>query len=104
MYLNQIELLYAIPIGILISVLIATFYGKLSMPIGFIGVMAGIGIAWLLSPYIALIMNPLTNCIWYGYEWTLLTMFGLLHIISVFVIASESLYNLYLSGGIKTWA
>lgn len=101
---TSIEILYAIPIGILIAVLIGTFYGKLTLPIGFIGVVLGLVLAWLLAPYIALVMEPLTNSIWYGYEWTLLEIFGLTHIASVFTMAGVGLYNLYRSGGVTFWA
>ena len=103
-FATSIEILYVIPLGILIAVLIASFYGKLNLPIAFIGVISGILLAWLLAPYIALVMGPLTNTIWYGYDWTLLEAIGLLHIISVFSMAGVGLYNLWRSGGVKIWA
>lgn len=103
-FATTIEILYLIPIIFLIAVLIATIYGKLSLPIAFIAVIFGIILAWLLAPYTSLIMAPLANSIWYGYVWTWLEVFALLHIVSVFSMAGIGMYNLYLSGGIKIWA
>lgn len=101
---TSIEILYAIPIGILIAVLIASFYGKLTLPIAFVGVIFGIILAWLLAPYTSLVMGPLANTIWYGYKWTILEALGLLHLISVFFMASVGVYNLWRSDGVKIWA
>jgi hypothetical protein len=102
-FATSIEILYVIPLGIMIAVLIATLYGKLTIPIGIIGIALGIVMAWLLAPYTSLVMSPLANTLWYGYAWTLLEVFAVIHIFSVFWMAGIGVYNLYRSGGITAW-
>jgi len=101
---TTIEILYLIPISIMIAVIIATIYGKLTLPIGVIGIGIGIMMAFFLAPYTAVVMQPLANTVWFGYQWTMLEVMALLHLISVFAICFVAIYNLYRSGGIKVWA
>lgn len=101
---TTIEILYLIPISIMIAVIIATIYGKLTLPIGVLGIGIGIMMAFFLAPYTALVMQPLANTIWYGYQWTLFEVIAIFHLASIFSIVIVALYNLYRSGGIKVWA
>lgn len=103
-YLTQIELLYAIPIGLLLASAIAIYYNRLNPVIAGIGILGGIGIAWALAPYITLIMIPIHNAIFYGYSWSLLVILGILHIILIFIIVALFLKNLYISKGKRGWA
>lgn len=101
----QIELLYAISIGIAISILIATYFGKLTIPMAILSFLTfGLGIAWLLAPYTTLIMTPLSNSIWYGYSWGYVEIFALAHIISTFFwVLPIMFYNFYATGGKTGW-
>lgn len=103
-YLTQIELLYALPIGLIIACAIAIYYNRLNPMIAGIGILGGIVIAWAIAPYTALIMTPIHNAIFYGYSWTLLVYLGLLHIILIFIILGLFLRNLYISKGKRGWA
>lgn len=101
----QIELLYAFSIGLSIAVLIGTLYGKLSIPMAMIIIFViGIGITWVLSPYISLILTPLWNSVWFGYTWGWLEILALAHLITTFWVSGVMLYNLYRSEGVTGWA
>lgn len=101
----QIELLYAITIGIAFAVLIGTWYGKLTIPMAIIIFLTvGLGLAWLLAPYTTLIMTPLANSIWYGYAWGWLELMALLHVItSMAWVLPIMVYNLYKTEGLTGW-
>lgn len=101
----QIELIYALSIGISIAILIATLYGKLTIPIAILSFLTfGLGIAWALAPYTSLVMTPLANSIWYGYSWGWVELFALTQIITTFFWAIPiMLYNFYATGGKTGW-
>lgn len=101
---TQIEIIYAVLIGLLIAIAIATYYGKLNLGIGIIGLLAGIGIAWFFADWMMLVMTPLGNSIWYGYPWTLLSILALIQIITMCAMVGMAFYNLYKSGGRIVWA
>lgn len=103
MYVTQIEIIYAMLIGLLLAVAIASYYGKLNMGIGLIGILGGIGVAWLLADYTSLVMTPLANSLWYGYSWGLLEILALLQIITFIVMVGLALYNLYKTKGKVIW-
>lgn len=103
MYITQIELLYAIPIGLLIALGIATWLGKLNFGIALIGLLSGIGIAWAFSSYIDVAITPLSNVIWYGYAWSIYAIMVLIHIILAFLMMFVAGYNLYRTGGKAVW-
>ena len=103
MYETQIELLIAIPLGILIAVIIAVALDKLNVWIGAIGIIIGLGCAWMLAPVIQLVMIPIHNSLFYGYQWTLLEIFGLLWIITIVIMGGKALINLWLTKGTKLW-
>ena len=104
MFETQIELLYGLPIGILILTAIAMWFKVLNPIVALLSILAGIGVAWLLSPYTALIMTPLANSLWYGYSWGFLEALALMHIVTIFGMVGIAVYNLYRSGGGKSWA
>ena len=104
MFETQIELLYALPIGILVLTAFGMWYRVLNPVIALLSVLTGIAIAWLFAPYTTLIMTPLSNTVWYGYEWTLIEALALTHLATIFTMVGVAVYNLYRSGGGKLWA
>lgn len=101
---TQIELVYAVLIGLLISVAVATYFRKLTLGIGLFGLLAGIGIAWFFADWMTMVMTPMSNSLWYGYDWGLLEILALVQIITMCAMVGMALYNLYKSGGKIVWA
>lgn len=77
---------------------------KMSFGIAIASGLAGFLIAYIFAPYNQIIINATSNAIWYGYDWTILAIMGLTHIITMFIMVIIAGYNLYVSGGKIIWA
>lgn len=99
----MIEILFWIAIGIALANLIAFATGYLSWPIAIIGMVAGLGFAIIIEPFTSLIMNPLGNSLFFGYNWGLFETVVLFFIVSCFWIVGVMTYNQWKTGGIKSW-
>jgi len=98
-----IDLIYMIPIIISVIAIFGLYFDKVNWFTGLLGIVAGFGITYYISPYSDLIMTPLSNSLWYGYSWGLFEYLGLIHLITLFVMCFMALYNLYMSNGKKLW-
>lgn len=99
----QIDLLFLIPLMVLLITAVATWYQKLNLWVAFIGTLTAFGITYWLAPYQELVLNPLTSSLWYGYSWGYLEIVTAIHIITLFIMSGIAVYNLYMTGGKKIW-
>lgn len=99
----NIDLIYMIPIVFSVIAIIGMYAEKINWFVGLIGIIGGFGISYYIAPYTDLIMTPLSNVLWFGYNWSLFTGLAMAHLISIFVMSSIAMYNLYMSNGKKLW-
>ena len=102
--ITSIELIYAIIFGVISVIGILTITRKMSIGIGLIGIGLGMAIAYILSPYMDVVMNPITQSIFYGAVWDIPAILGVLHIASLVFMVIVAMYNLMASGGKIIWA
>jgi hypothetical protein len=100
----NIEISYMILFASIIIVGILTITRKMSMGIGIAGIGSGLLIAWLLSPYMAIVIEPVGQFLFYGGDLTLSAMLGIGHLASLIVMTGMAGYNLMSSGGKIIWA
>ena len=98
-----IDLIYTIPIIISVIAILGMYFEKVNWFTAIMGIFIGFGITYYLAPYTTLIMNPLSNSLWYGYDWGLFEYLGLFHLSTLFIMCFIALYNLYMSNGKKLW-
>lgn len=77
---------------------------KMSMGIALIGIGLGLAVAWVLAPYMAIVIEPVGQAIFYGGNWTLGAMLGIIHLATLIVMVGMAGYNLASSGGKIAWA
>lgn len=100
------DLLYFLPITMLILASIMAYYKRITIPMAIFGVLISLGITVLFAPYQAIVLTPLVNCLWFGYSWTFpayLPIIALAHVISLFTMGILAIYNLYISHGKSLW-
>ena len=100
----NIDLIFLIPLVVLIIVAMATYYNVLNMWVAFTGCIMAFAITWMLAPYQELIITPLASSLWFGHTWGLLEMIAIVHIGTIFTMVGIAVYNLYMTGGKKVWA
>lgn len=99
----MIEILYFIPLIVLIIVAFAFWIEKIDWVIGIISIALAFIVAWLLQAYTAVVMTPLGNALWYGYSWGIVEILGLVHLILIFLCTFRAVYNLWVSKGKVIW-
>jgi len=102
-YVNQIDMLYVIPLMVLILTGIAMYTGKLSFTWGILAIGLSIIIVYFASPYTTMMLVPLKNSIWFGYSWGYFEYMVLIDIILLFLMSIVGFYNLYITRGLKFW-
>lgn len=101
---NTIELGYWLAFFAMIVMTMAAYLEKVSWGILIGGFLGASLIAWGAMEYTAIVMGPVGNALWYGYDWTLGAYLGLIHLISVFVVVASYMLNLAKSDGRIGWA
>jgi hypothetical protein len=102
--MNNIELAYLIIFSVISLIAILTITRKMSMGIGLTAIGTGLIIAWILSPYSVIIMHPVGQALFYGGEWNISAILGIVHLASLVYITLVAFYNLLASGGKISWA
>ena len=100
----NIELSYMIIFAVMFVIAILSVTRKMSLGIGIMGLLAAFGVGWYLSPYTEIVINPITNAIFYNGDWTLAAILGLTHLITMIIVCIIASYNLLKSGGKIVWA
>lgn len=101
---TQIEILYVVTFTLIMLFSVLAYTKKMSIGIAIISMITGLGIAWLLAPYMQIALSPLVNWIVYGYVFTWHTGVALAHISTLFIMVGIAGYNLLHSGGKIIWA
>ncbi len=101
---TTIEILYVMTFGLITLFSILAYTKKMSIGIALMSALAGIGIAWSFSPYMAIAITPIINWVIYGYAITWHTIVAVSHLGSLIAMVAIAGYNLYISGGKIVWA
>lgn len=99
----EAELTYGFVIGFSVFVFISAYFQKLRISFALLFILLSIGIAWLIAPFTMLLMTPLSNAIWYGYEWGMYEAFALYHLFTLIAMPIVALFILYKTGGKALW-
>lgn len=99
-----IDLVYLIPLAIILIVGLAVWLESLNLWVGIMGIMIAFGVSYWIAGYQALVLVPLANSVWYGFSWGLLEYLAIVHLFSLALMVVIAIYNLYMSGGRKLWA
>lgn len=99
-----IEIVYLTIFAIITLFTILAYTRKMSTGIALMSLITGIGVSWLFIDYMNLLIHPLSNAIFYGYGWSLLTIMVLTQIILFCIAIAIRGYNLFTSGGKIGWA
>lgn len=102
--MNTIEISYLIIFTVISLILMLTITRKMSMGIGLTAIGTGLIIAWILSPYMLIVIHPVGQALFYGGNWNISAILGLIHLASLIYITLVAFYNLFASGGKITWA
>ena len=100
----NIEISYLLLFASIFIVAILTVTRKMSLGIGLVCIGLALLISWILAPYTAIVMSPVTMAIFYGGDWTLGAILGISHLISMILLVIVAVYNLMRSGGKIIWA
>lgn len=100
----QLEILYIIVFAIITLFTVLAYTRKMSTGIALFSLLTGIGIVWTFNQFMQMMINPLSNVIFYGYSWTILTFMVLVNIILIIIALIVRGYNLTISGGKIGWA
>lgn len=100
----NIEISYMIIFAAIIITAILAFTRKMSMGIGLTGMGLGFGIAYILGPYMQIVIGPMGDALFYGGEWTIPAILGVIHLSSMIFVVIVAIYNLMSSGGKIVWA
>lgn len=100
----MLELAYLILFSCIFIIGILGVTRKMSMGIALSGIGAGLIIAWIMAPYMEVVMTPIGQAIFYNGVWTISAILGLAHLVSLIAICILAGYNLMSSGGKITWA
>lgn len=101
---NTIELGYWLAFFAMIVMVFAAYLEKVSWTILIGGFLGASLIAWGAMEYTALVMGPVGNAIWYGYDWTLGAYLGVMHLATTFILVLSYMMNLAKSDGKIGWA
>lgn len=99
-----IELIYWILFSMIAVITILTSTRKMSLGIGIVGILLGLGIVYVFSPYMNIVIQSVGTAVFYGGAYTLPVMLAIGHIISLMAIVVVAMYNLVASGGKIIWA
>jgi len=99
-----IELAYVILFACITIIGILGVTRKMSIGIAITGIGLGLGISYILAPYMTIVMGPVGEAIFYGGNWTLAAILGLTHLITLIAMVIHASYNLMSSGGKIIWA
>lgn len=98
-----IELVYLIPLTIMMICAFAVFFNQLNVFFGFVATGISFVVSYIIAPYTDTVITPVSNSIWYGYSWGLIEILGLIDIILIFAMSIIAVNNLWLSKGKKFW-
>lgn len=101
---TTIEITTVIGFSLLVLFGLMGYFKKVSVGIAFFSGIAGFVIGWVFAPYNAIIIGSMGNAIWYGYDWSLMAVLGLFHMLTIFLMVGIAAYNLYRSEGKIIWA
>lgn len=102
--LANIEITTIIAFALLFLFGILGYTKKMSIGIALASAIGGFVIAYIFAPYNQIIITATGNAIWYGYEWSILAILGLAHMVSMFAMVIVAGMNLFKSGGKIVWA
>lgn len=97
----MIDLLILIPLIVSILAILSMTFDKVNWFIATMGIVLSFGIAYYSSEYSSLLIQPLSNCLWYGYDWNWLAYFSAGIVMMWGFIGIQSGYYLYMSNGKK---
>jgi hypothetical protein len=100
----MIEIMYMILFACIVIIGILAITKKMSIGIGLVGVGTGLLIAWLLAPYMSIVIGPVGQAIFYGGDWSMQAILGVIHLSTMIVMTGMAGYNLMSSGGKIVWA
>ncbi len=102
--METIEISYMILFAVIAIIAILTITRKMSLGIGIIGIALGFIIAYVLAPYMSIVIYPVGQAMFYGGSWGLPAILGIAHLASLIVMVGIAGYNLLSSGGRIIWA
>ena len=97
--LLSIDIVLLIPLFVSILCILAMVFDYVNWFTCLMGIVLSIGIAYWVSPMANLIIQPLGNSLWYGYDWGLLSYLAFIIIAFWIMIGTQSLYYLYMTDG-----
>jgi hypothetical protein len=100
----MIEISYMILFAVIIIVAILSITRKMSLGIGLAGIGAGLLIAWVMAPYMNIVIGPIGEALFYGGNWTIAAIVGIVHLGTLIAMTGMATYNLMSSGGKIIWA
>lgn len=98
-----IDLVILLPLIFSILALFGLVLEKVNWFIALVSIIGAFGIAYYFAPYTELMIVPLKNVLWYGYDWSLLAWLVLGNIFCYIGMGATAMYNLYMSNGKKIW-
>lgn len=100
----NIEIAYWVLFAIISVIAILGITRKLNIGIALAGIVLGLIVAWLLAPYMEIVIYPVGQALFYGGSWSIPALLGLIHLATMIIIVGEAGYNLSISGGKIVWA
>lgn len=100
-----IELSYVLAFFVLILVSIAFYLDRLNWFIALVSGAMALFIGYIVSlyGYTDIIVEPLKNSLFYGFEWGYLEIFILANYIMIILMCTLALYYLWITKGRKLW-
>lgn len=77
---------------------------KMSLGIALSGIGLGLAVAWVLAPYLDIVIEPIRQVLWFGGVWGIPAILGIIHLATLIVMVGMAGYNLASSGGKIAWA
>lgn len=101
------SLIYLIPIIISIIAIIFVFFNRMNKWLAGFSIGGSVIFALLFAPFQSIVITPLVNAIWYGYDWTspsYLPVIALVWLILTITLSIGAIYNAYITNGKSFWA
>lgn len=100
----NIEISYMVLFACIIIIGILGATRKMSLGIAIIGMGLGLLVAWILAPYMAVVIEPVGQALFYGGSWGYMAILGIIHLATLIIMVGMAGYNLASSGGKIAWA
>lgn len=100
----KLEILYIIVFAIITLFTVLAYTRKMSTGIALFSLLTGIGIVWTFNAYMQMMITPLSNVIFFSYEWSYLAFMVLVNVILIILALIVRAYNLTITGGKIGWA